>query len=73
MPADSGEVLAEGTVLEALRGATFRVRLESGHEVLAHSAGKLRMNRIRVLTGDRVQVAMSPYDLSRGRIIYRYK
>lgn len=73
MPADSGEVRAEGTVLEALRSATFRVRLEGGHEVLAHSAGRLRMNRIRILAGDRVQVAMSPYDLSRGRIIYRYK
>jgi translation initiation factor IF-1 len=51
----------------------FRVQLEGGHEVLAHSAGKLRLNRIRILTGDHVQVAMSPYDLRRGRIVYRFK
>jgi translation initiation factor IF-1 len=73
MAGDGDAILAEGTVTEALRNAMFRVQLEGGHEVLAHSAGKLRLNRIRILTGDRVQVAMSPYDLRRGRIIYRFK
>jgi translation initiation factor IF-1 len=68
---ESDGILAEGTVTEALRNAMFRVRLEGGHEVLAHSAGKLRLNRIRILQGDRVQ--LSPYDLQRGRIIYRFK
>ena len=51
----------------------FRVRLENGHEVLAHSSGKMRMHRIRILPGDRVQVEITPYDLTRGRITYRYK
>lgn len=75
MPPNASDdaIVAEGTVVEALRSAMFRVQLEGGHEVLAHSAGKLRMNRIRILTGDRVQVAMSPYDLRRGRIVYRFK
>jgi translation initiation factor IF-1 len=51
----------------------FKVRLDNGHEVLAHSSGRMRMNRIRILTGDRVQVELTPYDLTRGRIVYRYK
>ncbi len=63
----------EGSVAEALKNATFRVTLANGHQVLAHNSGKMRMNRIRVLPGDKVQVEISPYDLSRARIIYRYK
>ncbi|MDJ0948704.1 MAG: translation initiation factor IF-1 [Alphaproteobacteria bacterium] len=62
-----------GTVLELLPNAMFRVRLENEHEIIAHTAGKLRKNRIRVLAGDRVDVQMTPYDLSKGRIIYRHK
>ena len=60
-----------GTIEELLPGATFRVKLENGHEVLAHTAGKLRKNRIRVLTGDSVTVEVTPYDLTKGRIVYR--
>lgn len=63
----------EGTVVEPLPNASFRVELENGHEVLAHVSGKMRMHYIRILPGDRVQVELSPYDLSRGRITYRYK
>lgn len=63
----------DGRVDQALRAATFRVRLDNGHEVLAHISGKMRARRIRVLPGDRVQVEMSPYDLTKGRIIYRFK
>lgn len=66
-------IVLEGTVKEALKNAMFRVELANGHEVLAHNSGKMRMNRIRVLPGDRVQVEISPYDLTRGRITYRYK
>ena len=70
----SKEVIeAEGTVVEALPNAMFKVQLESGHEVLAHISGKIRMYYIRVLLGDRVLVELSPYDLTRGRIVYRYK
>ena len=61
------------TIVELLPNATFRVKLESGHEVIAHTAGKMRKNRIRVLTGDKVLVEMTPYDLTKGRITYRYK
>ncbi|MFQ5875481.1 MAG: translation initiation factor IF-1 [Dehalococcoidia bacterium] len=64
---------AEGTVVETLPNAMFRVRLDTGHEVLAHISGKIRMYYIRILLGDRVRVELSPYDLSRGRIVYRYK
>jgi translation initiation factor IF-1 len=63
----------DGTITEALSNAMFRVRLENGHEVLATISGKMRMNYIRILPGDRVTVEMSAYDLSRGRITYRYK
>jgi translation initiation factor IF-1 len=63
----------EGTVNEVLPNATFRVELENGHKVLAYLSGKMRQNYIRVLEGDRVKVELSPYDLSRGRITYRYK
>ena len=63
----------EGEVVEALPNAQFQVRLPSGHVILAHISGKLRMNYIRILPEDRVVVELSPYDLSRGRIVYRYK
>ena len=63
----------EGTVVEPLPNAMFRVELENGHRVLAHVSGKLKLNFIRILTGDRVRLELSPYDLSRGRITYRLK
>uniref|UniRef100_A0A7C4GI09 Translation initiation factor IF-1 n=1 Tax=candidate division WOR-3 bacterium TaxID=2052148 RepID=A0A7C4GI09_UNCW3 len=63
----------EGVVEESLPSATFRVRLDNGHVVLAHISGRMRMHWIRILPGDRVTVELSPYDLSRGRIVYRFK
>jgi translation initiation factor IF-1 len=63
----------EGTVIEPLPNAMFRVELENGHKVLAHVSGKMRMNFIRILPGDKVKVELSPYDLTRGRITYRFK
>lgn len=63
----------EGKVVEPLPNAMFRVELPNGHKVLAHVSGKIRMNFIRILPGDRVMVELSPYDLTRGRIVYRYK
>lgn len=63
----------EGTVIEPLPNAMFRVELENGHKVLAHISGKMRMHYIRILPGDRVTVQLSPYDLTRGRIVYRFK
>jgi translation initiation factor IF-1 len=63
----------EGTVIEPLPNAMFRVELENGHKVLAHVSGKIRMHFIRILPGDKVTVELSPYDLTRGRITYRYK
>lgn len=63
----------QGRVIEPLPNAMFRVELENGHKVLAHVSGKIRMNFIRILPGDRVTVELSPYDLTRGRIVYRYK
>src|SRR6476619_8216161 len=63
----------EGTVVEPLPNAMFRVELENGHKVLAHISGKMRMHYIRVLPGDRVRVELSPYDLTRGRVVYRYR
>ena len=68
---DSIEI--EGTVLEPLPNAMFRVELENGHKILAHISGKMRMHFIRILSGDKVKVQLSPYDLTRGRITYRYK
>lgn len=68
---DSIEV--EGTVLEPLPNAMFKVELENGHKILAHISGKMRMHFIRILSGDKVKVQLSPYDLTRGRITYRYK
>ena len=66
-------IVLEGTVIESLPNAMFRVDLENGHKVLAHISGKMRMHYIRILPGDRVQVELTPYDLQRGRITYRYK
>jgi translation initiation factor IF-1 len=63
----------EGTVVEPLPNAMFRVELENGHKVLAHVSGKMRFNFIRILPGDKVKVELSPYDLTRGRITYRFK
>jgi translation initiation factor IF-1 len=63
----------EGRVIEPLPNAMFRVELENGHKVLAHISGKMRMHFIKILSGDKVTVELSPYDLSRGRIVYRYK
>jgi translation initiation factor IF-1 len=66
-------IVFEGTILESLPNAMFRVELDNGHKVLAHISGKMRMNYIRILPGDKVQVELTPYDLTRGRITYRYK
>ena len=66
-------IVLEGTVTEPLPNAMFRVHLDNGHHVLAHISGKMRMHYIRILPGDRVQVELTPYDLTRGRITYRYK
>ena len=63
----------EGTILESLPNAMFQVKLENGHVILAHISGKIRMNFIKILPGDRVTVEITPYDLSRGRITYRFK
>ena len=63
----------EGKVLESLPNAMFKVELANGHQVLAHVSGKIRMNFIRILPGDRVTIELSPYDLTRGRIVYRFK
>jgi translation initiation factor IF-1 len=63
----------DGTIQEALSNAMFRVELENGHVVIAHISGKMRMHYIKILPGDRVKLEMSPYDLSKGRIVYRYK
>lgn len=63
----------DGTIKEALSNATFRVELENGHEIIAHISGKMRMNYIKILPGDKVKIEISPYDLTKGRITYRYK
>ena len=73
MPKKDGAIEIEGTVIESLPNAFFRVELDNGHKVLAHISGKMRMHYIRILPDDRVVVELSPYDLSRGRIVYRYK
>ncbi len=67
-----GAIELEGTITESLPNAMFRVELENGHEVLGHTAGKMRKNRIRVLVGDEVLVELTPYDLTKGRITYRF-
>ena len=71
--AKEGVIEVEGKVVELLPNAMFRVELDNGHVVLAHISGKMRMHFIRILAGDRVKVELSPYDLTRGRITYRYK
>ena len=68
-----GSIEFQGVVLELLPNAMFKVKLENDHEILAHSSGKMRKNRIRVLAGDKVAVEMTPYDLTKGRITFRWK
>jgi translation initiation factor IF-1 len=71
--AKEGTIEVEGKIVELLPNAMFRVELDNGHVVLAHISGKMRMHFIRVLAGDRVKIELSPYDLTRGRVTYRYK
>lgn len=71
--AKQSSIVQDGVITEALSNAMFRVELENGHEVIAHISGKMRMHYIKILPGDRVKLEMSPYDLSKGRIVYRYK
>ena len=71
--AKQGPIKLDGVISDTLPNATFRVKLENGHEILAHISGKMRMNFIKILVGDKVTVEMSPYDLTKGRITYRYK
>jgi translation initiation factor IF-1 len=66
-------IKVDGTIIETLPNASFKVELENGHQVLAHISGKMRMHFIKILPGDKVTIELSPYDLSRGRITYRYK
>jgi len=73
MAKEEDKIQVEGTVIEALPGTQFRVRLDNGHEVLAYLSGRMRKYYIRILLGDGVRVEMSPYDLTRGRIVYRQK
>lgn len=72
-PGKEEGIQVEGTVLEPLPNAMFRVELDNGHRVLAHISGKMRMHYIRILPGDRVLVELSPYDLTRGRVVYRFR
>ncbi len=71
--AKQSSIEQDGTIVEALSNAMFRVQLENGHQLIAHISGKMRMNYIKILPGDKIKVEMSPYDLSKGRITYRYK
>ena len=71
--AKQSSIEQDGTITVALSNAMFRVELENGHEIIAHISGKMRMHYIKILPGDKVKVEMSPYDLSKGRITYRYK
>jgi translation initiation factor IF-1 len=71
--AKQANIELDGTIIESLSNAMFRVELENGHIVIAHISGKMRMHYIKILTGDKVKLEMSPYDLSKGRITYRYK
>ncbi|MAT45497.1 MAG: translation initiation factor IF-1 [Anaerolineaceae bacterium] len=73
MAKEEDKIQVEGTIIEALPGTQFRVKLDNDHEVLAYLSGRMRKYYIRILLGDRVRVEMSPYDLSRGRIVYRAK
>ena len=71
--AKQASIEQDGTILEALSNAMFRVELENGHVITAHISGKMRMHYLKILTGDKVKIEMSPYDLTKGRITYRYK
>ncbi len=71
--AKQASIEQDGTIIEALSNAMFRVELENGHQIIAHISGKMRMNYIKILPGDKVKLEMSPYDLTKGRIVYRYK
>lgn len=71
--AKQGPIKVDGVIIETLPNATFKVALENGHTILAHVSGKMRLNFIKILVGDKVTVEMSPYDLTKGRITYRYK
>ena len=73
MPKEDDSIQLQGKVVQALANTQFRVKLENGHEIIAHTAGRMRKNRIRVLAGDKVLVEMTPYDLTKGRITYRFK
>ncbi len=71
--AKQASIEQDGTIVEALSNAMFRVELQNGHRVIAHISGKMRMHYIKILPGDKVKLEMSPYDLTKGRIVYRYK
>ncbi|KAF0150866.1 MAG: Translation initiation factor IF-1 [Ignavibacteria bacterium] len=71
--AKQGPIKVDGVISETLPNATFKVRLDNGHEILAHISGKMRMHFIKILVGDKVAIELSPYDLNKGRITYRYK
>ncbi len=71
--AKQSSIEQDGIIVEALSNAMFRVELQNGHQVIAHISGKMRMNYIKILPGDKIRLEMSPYDLSKGRIVYRYK
>jgi len=71
--AKQASIEQDGTIVEALSNAMFRVELQNGHQLIAHISGKMRMHYIKILPGDKVKLEMSPYDLSKGRIVYRYK
>lgn len=71
--AKQASIEQDGVIVEALSNAMFRVELENGHQLVAHISGKMRMHYIKILPGDKVKLEMSPYDLSKGRIVYRYK
>ena len=73
MAKEETSIEVQGKVVAALANTQFRVRLDNGHEIIAHISGKMRKNFIRILSGDKVAVELSPYDLTRGRIVYRYK
>jgi len=73
MAKEEDKIQVEGTIIEALPGTQFKVRLENGHDVLAYLSGRMRKYYIRILLGDRVKVEMSPYDLTRGRIVFRHR
>lgn len=71
--AKQDQIKVDGVIIETLPNAQFKVKLDNGHEILAHISGKMRMHFIKILTGDKVSLELSPYDLTKGRIVYRYK